>query len=257
MTTLLNDVSTAGAPPATDEERWTALVKRDTNADGTFFYSVRTTGVYCRPSCAARLPRRENVGFHKTCREAEQAGFRPCKRCRPAETTNHRNDPLMRFAIGKSPLGMFLVAITDTGVSAILFGEDRDTLVRELQERFPKRRLREDDQGCAQAIAKVADFIEAPGGDIGLPLDMQGTAFQMKVWQALRDIPSGATASYAEVANRIGQPKGVRAVAQACAANNIAVAIPCHRVVRSDGSLSGYRWGVERKRALLTRESAS
>jgi AraC family transcriptional regulator, regulatory protein of adaptative response / methylated-DNA-[protein]-cysteine methyltransferase len=142
-------------------------------------------------------------------------------------------------------------------VCAILFGDDPDTLVRDLQDRFPKARLIGGDRAFEQLVATVVGFVEAPAHGLDLPLDVRGTAFQQRVWQALREIPSGSTASYAEIARRIGQPKAVRAVAQACASNGIAVAIPCHRVVRTDGALSGYRWGVERKRALLDRERAA
>jgi AraC family transcriptional regulator of adaptative response/methylated-DNA-[protein]-cysteine methyltransferase len=142
-------------------------------------------------------------------------------------------------------------------VCAILFGDDPDTLVRDLQDRFPKARLIGADREFEQLVATVVGFVEAPAQALDLPLDVRGTAFQQRVWQALREIPSGSTASYAEIARRIGQPKAVRAVAQACASNGIAVAIPCHRVVRTDGALSGYRWGIERKRALLDREKAA
>src|SRR5262249_11364038 len=139
-------------------------------------------------------------------------------------------------------------------ICAIQFGDDPDALVRELQDRFPKAELIGADMAFEQLVSKVVGFVEAPQRGLDLPLDVRGTAFQQRVWQALRDIPSGSTASFAEVAARIGRPKAVRAVAQACAANSIAVAIPCHRVVRSDGGASGYRWGVQRKRALLERE---
>jgi len=348
------------SPPfSSDDARWEAVVRRDRTADGAFYYSVRTTGVYCRPSCAARLARREHVRFHATCAEAEQAGFRPCKRCRPhepalaaqhaaamakacrlIETTEdmpnldalaeaagmsrfhfhrifktitgvtpkayaaaHRaqrvrdalsrsdtvteaiysagfnsNAPFyatslevlgmtpthfrsgghgasIRFAVGECSLGSILVAATDRGVCAIMLGDDPDALVRDLQDRFPKARLIGGDTDFEQLVAKVVGFVEAPALGLDLPLDVQGTAFQQRVWQALRAIPSGATASYTEIAERIGAPQAVRAVAQACASNALAVAIPCHRVVRRDGALAGYRWGVERKRALLEREA--
>lgn len=326
-----------------------------------FYYSVRTTGVYCRPSCAARLARRENVRFHSTCEEAEQAGFRPCQRCRPNEpalteqravavakacrlietadeTPNldalaeaagmsrfhfhrvfkaitgvtpkayaaahraqrvreelSRSDTVteaiygagfnssgrfyatasdilgmtptdfrsgghgasIRFAVGECSLGSILVATTQKGVCAILLGDDPDALMRDLQDRFPKARLIGGDKGFEQLVARVVGFVEAPALGLDLPFDVRGTAFQQRVWQALREIPAGATATYTEIAERLGAPKAVRAVAQACAANAIAVAIPCHRVVRNDGALAGYRWGVKRKRALLDREAAS
>ncbi|MGO4330245.1 bifunctional DNA-binding transcriptional regulator/O6-methylguanine-DNA methyltransferase Ada [Cupriavidus sp. 2TAF22] len=160
----------------------------------------------------------------------------------------------IRFAVGECSLGSILVAQSERGVCAILLGDDPDALARELQDQFPKANLIGGDAGFEQLIAQVVGLIEAPSLGFDLPLDVRGTAFQERVWQALREIPPGSTASYAEIAARIGAPKAVRAVAQACGANHIAVAIPCHRVVRSDGQLSGYRWGVERKRSLLERE---
>ena len=352
----------AVAPPfRNDDDRWAAVLGRDGRADGRFYYSVRTTGVYCRPTCAARPARRENVRFHLTCDDAERAGFRPCKRCRPNEpalaerhavavakacrviqaaedmpnldalagaagmsrfhfhrvfkaitgvTPNayaaaHRaqrvRDELsrsvtvteaiygagfnsngrfyatssevlgmtptvfrsggpgasIRFAVGECSLGSILVAATDKGVCAILFGDDPDGLVHDLQDRFPKAKLIGGDELFEQLVAKVVGFVETPTLGVDLPLDVRGTAFQRRVWQALRAIPMGSTASYTDIAKRIGSPRAVRAVAQACASNAIAVAIPCHRVVRSDGGLSGYRWGVKRKRMLLERESVS
>jgi len=344
-----------------NDARWEAVRRRDPAADGAFYYSVRTTGVYCRPSCAARLARRENVDFHLTREDAERAGFRPCKRCRPNEAglaerhaaavakacslidaadempsldaladavglsryhfhrvfkavtgvtpkayadarrgervrqelarsetvtqaiygagfnsngrfyaasdnllgmtpTEYRaggNGNVIRFAVGECSLGSILVAATDKGVCAIEFGDDPDALVHALQDRFPKAQLVGGDHTFEQLVAKVVGFIEAPAQGLDLPLDIRGTAFQKRVWNAIRDIPAGATASYAELARRIGRPSASRAVAQACASNTLAVAIPCHRVVRRDGGLSGYRWGVERKEALLTRETAA
>ncbi len=346
---------------SSENARWRAVERRDPGADGTFVYSVRTTGVYCRPSCAARLPRRENVAFHDSCAAAERAGFRPCKRCRPNEPAladqqaaavaracrlieeaeeapslaalaraaglsrfhfhrvfkavtgvtpkayadAHRgkrvraelaragtvteaiygagfnssgrfyaaasgvlgmtptqfraggSGSLIRFAVGECSLGSILVAATDKGVCAIELGDDADALVRALQDRFPNARLVGGDAAFEQLVARVVGFVEAPGQGLDLPLDVRGTAFQQRVWNALRAIPAGATASYSEIAKRIGRPKAVRAVAHACASNAIAVAIPCHRVVRTDGSLAGYRWGVARKRALLVREKAA
>ena len=343
-----------------DDERWTAVVNRDSDANGLFFYSVRTTGVYCRPSCAARLPRRENVRFHASCVAAEMAGFRACKRCRPNEAAlaerqaaavtqacrlietaeeipaldtlatavgmsrfhfhrvfksitgltpkayanAHRSDRIreqlarkttvtdaiydagynssgrfyatsakvlgmtprnfraggdgasIRFAAGECSLGSILVAASEKGICAILLGDDPDILVHDLQDRFPQAFLIGGDTAFEQWMAKVVGFVDAPQLGLDLPLDVRGTAFQQRVWQALGEIPIGSTASYAQIAQRIGSPKAVRAVAQACAANRLAVAIPCHRVVRNDGTLSGYRWGVERKRALLEYEAA-
>ena len=361
MDFVMTSRETDSPPFAGDAERWAAVERRDRGADGAFYYSVRTTGVYCRPSCAARLARRENVRFHASCEEAEAAGFRPCKRCRPNEAAlavrraaavakacrlietaeempnldalagsagmsrfhfhrvfrtitgvtpkvyaaAHRarrvrealpqsstvteaiygagfnssgrfyakseqvlgmtptrfrsggSGAAIRFAVGECSLGSILVAATDKGVCAILLGDKPEALVRELEDRFPRATLIGGDEDFEQWVAKVIGFVEAPALGLDLPLDVRGTAFQQRVWQALRKIPAGATVTYSEVAQRIGAPKAVRAVGQACASNAIAVAIPCHRVVRNDGSLSGYRWGVERKRALLDREARS
>lgn len=361
MTSLATNADRTVLPLSSDDERWAALVRRDRAADGGFYYSVRSTGVYCRPSCAARLARRENVSFHSTCAEAKQAGFRPCKRCRPnapglveqraaavanacrliesaddmpdldtlaaaagmsrfhfhrifktvtgvtpkAYAVAHRaqrvRDGLsrsgtvteaiygagfnsngrfyatsadvlgmtptnfraggsgasIRFAVGECSLGSIVVAATDKGVCAILLGDEPDALLRDLQDRFPQARLIGGDKAFEQWVSKVVGLVEAPALGLDLPLDLRGTAFQQRVWQALREIPAGATASYSDIAKRIGAPKAVRAVAQACASNALAVAIPCHRVVRNDGGLSGYRWGVARKRALLEREAAA
>ena len=163
----------------------------------------------------------------------------------------------IRFAVGECSLGSILVAQSDRGICAILMGDDPDALVRDLQDTFPKAELIGGDAGFEDLVAKVVGFVEAPSIGLDLPLDVRGTAFQERVWQALREVPPGSTTSYTEIAARIGAPKAVRAVAQACAANHIAVAIPCHRVIRRDGNTSGYRWGVERKLALLERESQS
>lgn len=161
----------------------------------------------------------------------------------------------IRFAVGQSSLGAILVASSDKGVAAILIGDDPDGLVRDLQNRFPKAWLVGGDEEYETMVARVVSFVEAPGLGLDLPLDVRGTAFQRRVWQALQDIPAGQTSSYSDIARRIGAPKAVRAVARACAANAIAVAIPCHRVVRNDGALSGYAWGVARKRELVAREA--
>jgi AraC family transcriptional regulator of adaptative response/methylated-DNA-[protein]-cysteine methyltransferase len=355
---MLAKRDTRGAAVQRDP-RWAALRARDARADGSFFYSVSTTGVYCRPSCGARPARPEHVAFHATAGAAERAGFRPCKRCKPdqpslaqrqaalvaelcrliersAEPPNleqlarhaglsvfhtHRlfkavtgvtprayvaaqraarvkaelaksgsvtqaifgagfsgsgrfyaqsNELLgmtptrlraggeglaIRFAIGECSLGSILVAATERGVCAILLGDDPEQLAHDLERRFPRAQLIGADAGFEQLVASVVGLVEQPRIGAELPLDVQGTAFQRRVWQALREIPAGATTSYAALARAIGAPKAVRAVAQACAANPLAVAIPCHRVVRTDGALSGYRWGVERKRALLAREA--
>jgi AraC family transcriptional regulator of adaptative response/methylated-DNA-[protein]-cysteine methyltransferase len=161
----------------------------------------------------------------------------------------------IRFALGQCSLGGLLVAATKKGIAAIALGDDPDALLRELEDRFPKARLVGGDPKFEQWVAKVVGLVEAPQVGLDLPLDIRGSAFQQRVWEALRKIPAGSTATYAEIAEAIGAPKAARAVAQACGANPVAVAIPCHRVVRSDGALSGYHWGVERKRALLGREA--
>lgn len=359
--TVLRAQRAVSIPPSQslDAIYWQALVARDQTFDGKFYYSVKSTGVFCRPSCAARLPRRENVAFHSSCREAEVAGFRPCKRCRPEELSLHeryavkvaeacrlienaeeslkldtlaaalglspfhfhrifksiagvtpkayaiahrqkrlrdslRKDPTIteaifnagfnssggfyadsesvlgmspsdfrsggagtqiHFAVGQCSLGSILVAASAKGIAAILLGDDPETLVHELEDRFPKATLVGGDPTFEGVMAKVVGLVETPANGLDLPLDMRGTAFQHRVWLALREIPVGTTVTYTQIAERIGMPKAVRAVARACAANKIAVAIPCHRVIRNDGALSGYRWGIERKRALIAREA--
>jgi AraC family transcriptional regulator of adaptative response/methylated-DNA-[protein]-cysteine methyltransferase len=342
-----------------DDPRWAQVVARDRSADGRFWYSVATTGIYCRPSCPSRVANPKNVQLHDTLKNAKATGFRPCKRCNPdGLSVNAENAALVakacrliekseeepalndlasaverspshfhrlfkattgltpkeyadahratrireglmtsnsvteaiydagfnssgrfyeksadilgmtptkyrsggvnekiRFAVGECSLGAVLVASSKKGVAAILLGGDPDRLVRELQDRFPKAKLVGADRDYEALVARVVGFIEAPEQGLDLPLDIRGTAFQQRVWRALQDIPVGRTVSYAELARRIGSPKAVRAAAGACAANNIAVAIPCHRVVRNDGSLSGYAWGVDRKRALIAKEA--
>lgn len=166
-----------------------------------------------------------------------------------------RGGEAIRFAIGACSLGAFLVAQSAGGLSAVLLGDDRDALRGELRGRLPSATLIEDDARLASLVAEVRAFVDAPSVELRVSLDLRGTPFQREVWQALREIPPGSTATYAEIAERIGRPAAVRAVAQACAANALAVVVPCHRVLRSDGGLSGYRWGVERKRALLDREA--
>jgi AraC family transcriptional regulator of adaptative response/methylated-DNA-[protein]-cysteine methyltransferase len=238
--------------PVPDDERWAAVQHRDATFDGRFYYSVRTMGVYCRPSCAARRARRENVHFHRTRADAEAAGFRPRKRCRPDETAVTEQ---LRFGVATWSLGLVLMAAGDLGIRAILLGDDAATLEAKLGSRFPRTDLIAGGTELEPLMAKVVQLVETPRRGLDLPLAIRGTAFQQRVWQALREFPPGAMASYADVAARIGAPKAVRAVAKACAANALAVAIPCHRVVRHDGALSGYRWGAARKQALLDREA--
>jgi AraC family transcriptional regulator of adaptative response/methylated-DNA-[protein]-cysteine methyltransferase len=175
----------------------------------------------------------------------------------PTQFRSGGNGTAIRFAIGKCSLGSILVAATDKGICAILLGDDPHALVRDLQDRFPRARLLGGDDNFEQLVATVICFVDAPALGLDLPLDVRGTAFQQRVWQALREIPAGSTASYTDIARRIGAPNAAREVAQACAANALAVAIPCHRIVRRDGTRSGYRWSVARKRALLAREAAS
>jgi AraC family transcriptional regulator, regulatory protein of adaptative response / methylated-DNA-[protein]-cysteine methyltransferase len=229
-----------------------------------------TTGLTPRAYAAAHRARRvrERLGRSDTVTAAiYDAGFNSSGRfyataweelgMTPTDFRSGGNGTAIRFAVGESSLGSILVAATDKGVCAILLGDDPGTLVRDLQDRFPKARLEGGDVGFERLVATVVGFVETPALGLDLPLDVRGTVFQRRVWQALRAIPAGGTATYADVAERIGAPRAVRAVAQACAANPLAVAIPCHRVVRQDGALSGYRWGVARKGLLLEREAAS
>jgi AraC family transcriptional regulator of adaptative response/methylated-DNA-[protein]-cysteine methyltransferase len=340
------------------DPRWEAFSRRDKTAEGRFVAAVTTTGVYCRPGCPSRLPRRENVRFFATNEEAEAAGFRPCKRCRPdgvsiqdhlvkavakataliegSEETPDFNaiagavglsrhhfhrvfkslagvtpgayyrslrerravaglkngaavteaiydagygsssrfyetlvpklgmkpgafskggaGEVIRFAVGECSLGSILVAATDRGICSIQLGDDPEPLVDALQERFPNAQIVGGDAGFERVVAEVVGMAEDPARGLNLPLHVRGTSFQLKVWDALRAIKPGETATYKELAAKIGAPSAVRAVASACANNKIAVAIPCHRVIRTGGALAGYRWGVERKAALLARE---
>ena len=201
-----------------------------------------------------RKPRGQASGFNSNSRfyakSTQTLGMTP------SDFRNGGDGVTIRFAVGECTLGTVLVAASTKGVCAIFLGDDPNALVRDLQDRFPKARLVGGNEAFESTVAKVIGFIEMPKTGLDLPLDVRGTAFQQKVWQALRDIPVGSTVSYRDIAARIGAPKAVRAIAQACGANALAVAIPCHRVVRNDGGLSGYRWGVQRKRALLKREAA-
>ena len=194
-----------------------------------------------------------DAGYNASSRFYEEADRR--LGMRPTQYRDGGRDARIKFAIGECSLGSILIAATERGVCAIDFGDDPEQLLNGLQDRFPRAELIGGDAEFERMAASVLSYVEDPHGSLDLPLDIRGTAFQQKVWEALRAIPPGQTASYADVAQRIGQPRAVRAVAQACGANKIAVAIPCHRVVRTDGALSGYRWGVERKEALLSREA--
>ena len=214
--------------------------------------AVRTTLARGTPSVTAPT---SNAGSNANSRFYEHADA--MLGMKPTQYRAGGMDARIEFAIGESSLGAILVARSQRGVCAISLGDDADALLRELQDRFPRAELIGGDADFERLVAQVVGLIEQPNLGIDLPLDVRGTAFQQRVWQALRQIPPGETASYAQIAQRIGSPKSVRAVAGACAANTLAVAIPCHRVVRSDGALSGYRWGVERKRALLLREATN
>ncbi len=340
------------------DPRWAAILARDAAANGRFLYSVRTTGVYCRPSCGSRRPRPENVAFHESSQNARAAGFRACKRCDPDGPTREQRQAAVvedlcrwiersdeppslqqlanhaglspsythrmfkavtgvtprayaaanrahrlrrelkgeasitsaiyaagynssarfyeessellgmtptqfrkgaaelpiRFAVGESSLGSVLVAATARGVCAILLGDDPEALVHELERQFPATELVGADPAFEELVANVVGLVEDPTVPSTVSLDIRGTAFQRRVWDALRKVPAGETVSYSELARIIGAPRAARAVAQACARNPLAVAIPCHRVVCANGSRSGYRWGVERKSALLDRE---
>jgi AraC family transcriptional regulator, regulatory protein of adaptative response / methylated-DNA-[protein]-cysteine methyltransferase len=343
------------------DQCWAALERRDAGADGKFLYGVRTTGVYCRPGCTSRLPLRKNTLFFETLEAAEAVGLRPCKRCRPTESSaasrhvaaveracallrksetvpslaeladaagispfhfhrvfkqitgatprdyarTHRlgrfaekldsGEPVteaiyasgfgsssrayeaapaglgmtpgarrrggggqtIRFAMVETPIGWALVAATERGICMTALGEDRENLLAALRQRFPAAEVIADEAGLKDWADRIVHFITAPERNLDLPLDIQGTAFQARVWRALQKIPFGRTASYSEIAAALGQPKAVRAVAQACAANKLALLVPCHRVIRSDGDLGGYHWGLERKRALLASERAA
>ncbi len=342
-----------------DDPRWHAVLARDLQADGRFFYSVDTTGIYCRPTCAARRPKAAHVAFHRTAADAERAGFRPCKRCKPDQpaadkrhaalvakicrlldtdepepsladlagqagmSLSHHLHRIFKAAAGVTPkayaaarrdvrlrsgleqglgvskaiyaavysstsrfyeksdqllgmtpkkygsggtgavisfavrdcsLGAILVAASERGVCAVFLGDDPEELVRELQDRFPRADFSDGDADFQSLVGMVVDEVENHEREQDVPLDLRGTLFQQKVWRALQEIPAGVTTTYSEIAKRIGSPRAVRAVASACAANKLAVVIPCHRVVRKDGGMGGYRWGLERKRRLLAKE---
>ena len=233
-----------------DDARWNAMRAKDRAAEGAFYIGVRTTGVYCVASCGGR-PLRKNVAFYATREDARAAGLRACLRCKP-----DINRETLRWAVGETSLGLALVARSDTGLRLVTLGDDAEALRLDLEKRFKHARIIPDAEGLAGDLKAVAALVDHPESRVDLPLDDQGTELQKAVWSALRAIPAGETASYADIARAIGRPSAFRAVAQACGANPLAVVTPCHRVVRSDGGLSGYRWGVERKRALLAREAA-
>ena len=343
--------------------RWIAVQQRDPRADGQFWYSVATTGIYCYPSCGARTARRENIAFHPNRAHAERAGFRPCKRCRPELAPRQQRlaqaitaacrllensaEPLspgtlaaavglsaqqlqrqfktvtgltlkqyatalrasrvrsrlgegapvtaavydagynsasrfyeqsaallgmppktyarggsgqaIRWDLAETWLGHVLVAATERGICAVLLGSNKRRLMAELAARFPRATLEqaERDSDFARWIEAVLTKIEQPAASADLPLDVAGTAFQQRVWRALRQIPPGETTTYQAIAKLIGKPKAARAVGTACGANPVAVLIPCHRVLTADGALGGYRWGTARKSALLEREAKS
>jgi len=254
MTAALTKTATSTTASVADDPRWARIAARDTTADGHLWYSVTTSGVYCRPSCPSRLANPKNVQLHDSLESARATGLRPCRRCNPDGVSDGVHEEI-RFAVGQTSLGAILVASSTNGIAAILLGDEPDELVRNLQDRFSNARLIGADRDYEKLVARVVAFVEAPGSALNLPLDVRGTAFQRRVWHALQQIPVGKKVTYAEVARRIGSPTAVRAVAGACAANRLAVAIPCHRVVRHDGSLSGYAWGVERKRELIRKEA--
>jgi AraC family transcriptional regulator, regulatory protein of adaptative response / methylated-DNA-[protein]-cysteine methyltransferase len=353
----LHDTQTASA---TDDPRWNAVLSRDAAHDGEFVFGVSTTGVYCRPSCAARRPKRGNVTFFMRPEEAEKAGFRACLRCRPRLNSGHPqsdfakkvcryielhlDEPLtlerlgkefnqspfhlqrrfkavlditpreyadscrmrqlkrnlqagdnvtramydagygsssrlyektasqlgmtpdsyrrgavaatIRYIIADSPLGRMLIAATDRGICAIQFGKSDGELIEGLKREFPFATRKADDGGLQTWVEALLSKMTGRELNAALPLDIRATAFQRRVWTYLQSIPFGATRSYAQVAKAIGQPTASRAVARACATNPVAVAIPCHRIVRGDGDISGYRWGVGRKKKLLEMEQA-
>lgn len=233
-----------------DDARWDAMRRKDRAAEGAFFIAVRTTGVYCVASCGGR-PLRKNVEFHATRQSARDAGFRACLRCKPDVERE-----VLRHATIPTSLGLALVAHSAAGLRLVTLGDEAAGLTGDLERRFPAARLVADPEGLKSELSAVAAFIDRPENGLDLPLDDRGTDLQREVWAMLRKIPAGETVSYAELARAIGRPTASRVVANACGANPLAVITPCHRVVRADGGLSGYRWGVDRKAALLAREAA-
>ena len=346
------------------DQCWKAVTERDRSSDGSFFYGVMTTGVYCRPSCASRQPWRKNVRFYATPAEAQADGLRPCKRCRPLESSGdpmarkiaalcryieaHADEELslkrlsdqahtslfhlqrsfkavvgvtpkqyveacrlralkkglrtgssvtraifdagfgstsrvygrmatrlgmtprqyraggegaqMSYAFSRTPLGLLMVAATDRGLCFVQFGASEYELQQRVRTEFPGAVIAPMKEGARQSFQQwtqaLSDHLAGTRNALELPVDLRGTAFQLKVWSYLQKIPYGEVRSYSEVARAIGKPAAVRAVASACAANHVALVIPCHRVIRGDGSLGGYRWGLERKRTLIDQERA-
>jgi AraC family transcriptional regulator of adaptative response/methylated-DNA-[protein]-cysteine methyltransferase len=338
---------------------WQATLARDSRADGTFVLAVRSTHIYCRPSCPARRPLRRNVVFYHTREEAEKHGYRPCLRCRPNEVSNSvalvqraarhlaesavesvrlavlaktlgttqaklrraflqvtglaprelaealrikRFKAMLRsgrsiadalyetgygspsrvyersnaqlgmtpatyqkggknmkigYTVAKSPLGKVLVAATERGVSAVYLGDAESTLIAELREEYPRAEITPAADSFQRWVREIVQRIEGKQPRMELPLDLQATAFQRRVWQELQRIPRGRTRTYSQVARSLGQPKAVRAVARACATNPVSIVVPCHRVIREDGTLAGYRWGISRKEQLLAQERAA
>ena len=364
------NIATQSIETQTDESRWQAVLARDASQDGIFFYAVSSTSIYCRPSCPSRRPSRIHVSFYPTPAEAEQAGFRPCKRCHPDQAAssqqarhqeivaqccrllaagdengqalslqalaekvgvssfhlqrlfkahtgltpkayaselrmqklrhnlNQQNsvtqaiydagfnassrfyaqaeqalgmrpsdyrrggaDMRIAHAVVPSPLGLVLVAATEKGVCAVFLGDDAAQLQADLQQAFPRANLVAGNEDFSNWLQLVVQALSAakPGQalTVNLPLDLRGTAFQLRVWDMLKQIPPGSTTTYSELAAKLGQPAAIRAVASACAANKLAVLVPCHRVVRTDGKLAGYRWGLDLKRKLLDIEKES
>lgn len=338
------------------EKQWQLVLARDAGADGKFVYAVRSTGIFCRPTCPSRRPKRASVEFFATPAEAERAGYRACKRCRPKEANPqlrkiqaacrlmdenvditltlsaignkvglspfylqrlfkrflgitpqqyqqtrktrdfkaalrrgtrvtdaiyeagygsssrlYENAPArlgmtpsayqrrgegtsIRFTIMSTALGKLLVALTDKGVCSIQFGEQEDRLEKELRSHFTDADVTRDDRGLEQVTSKIEQYLQGSNVRLDFPLNVQATAFQGRVWEALREIPYGETRSYSQIAEKVGNKKAVRAVARACASNPVSLAIPCHRVVQKNGSLAGYRWGIHRKASLLATE---
>jgi AraC family transcriptional regulator, regulatory protein of adaptative response / methylated-DNA-[protein]-cysteine methyltransferase len=359
MNTKIHNSVSAGITPQAAERYWQATLHRDPRADGSFFFAVRSTQVYCRPSCPSRRPLRRNTVFFRTPQDAESEGFRPCRRCRPkqqdaatalvqrvaAVLAKDEDEPLrlgslaeqvdsspaqlrrafrratglspkefeqafrlarfkkmlrdgssvtealyacgygsssrlyektnahlgmtpasyrkggegmeIRYAVANTSLGKVLVAATQRGVSAVYLGENERTLVEELRKEYAKAEIARATEEHESWLKEVVRRVEGNAPSVDLPLDVQATAFQRRVWQELQKIPRGATRTYTQVAQSLGKPRSVRAVARACATNPVSIVVPCHRVIRSDGSLAGYRWGLSRKEKLLEREAAS